>query len=467
VPPTLQRRFDGSWAWVRSASRVLTLDTPWPAERWATRAFAASVVLGFSFLMIPRPTGWTALHLFAEDGPIWLGQFLQRGFAATLQQYAGYVHVAPRLIAGTCATLSSPSAYPLCTDAASAVIRLIGMGIAFPVLATYARSWRWGLLAAGVFVWLPAGQLEVLGNLTNLRWFLLAAAVFSLIGVWRGAGLVIFSSVVSLLAAASDPAAVFVVPLALWRFGTVTGRARAPTVAFVAGAVTQLFLVSPAARGGLGGLLRTLGDPVGTTEQFLVRGPLATQYGLTVVKDLMVRLPRPTLFLLLLLPAALVVCAWHSRTAYRSTFALAIMLAVFGAGYLYLSLSFPSSDVALTAIWDPSEPARYSVATGLFLGPGLILMACIAWRGVTTGGWQLVSRLVVVTVLAALIVGVLADFDGDPRTTDGNDWTDALAVARAGCRSPAEIRTIKTAPSFEPWQTSVPCWWLMPQHAPE
>ena len=170
---------------IRGFFTSISLPTPWPGGRKATWWFVAMTVLGSLLLLIPRANGWTGNYLFAEDGQVFLTEYLKNGLGTLFTTYAGYLHLIPRVITAGCASLGGPDAFAMCIDGGSVLVKVAVMALAFPVMTAYAKSWRWGLAAASMVLLLPVGQQEVLGNLTNLRWFLLFGALCAVIGVFK------------------------------------------------------------------------------------------------------------------------------------------------------------------------------------------------------------------------------------------------------------------------------------------
>ena len=145
--------------------------------------------------------------LFAEDGQVFLTDALQFGSDSLLSTYAGYLHLLPRSISLTCSSLVTPGTYVVCTGIAAALVKAVSAAVAWPVLSAYARSWAWGLAAAASFLFIPVGNLEVLGNITNLRWFLVAGAFFALLGSFRATWLALIAAGFTFAASTSDPLA--------------------------------------------------------------------------------------------------------------------------------------------------------------------------------------------------------------------------------------------------------------------
>lgn len=444
-----------------SATHVLgrlSLPTPWPRPRAATTWFAIVSTIGVISLLVPRTTGWTGQFLHSEDGQVFLSEYLEAGLGTLFQTYAGYLHLVPRGVTAACGVAAGPDGFAACIDVSAALVRVATMAVAFPVLAAYARSWRWGLAAAGAaFLFLPAGQQEVLGNITNLRWFLLAGAFFAVFGIFRSRWMIGYASGIALLAALSDPMPLLLAPFAIWRIVGMRGWRRMPGVALLAGSAIHLLLLDAGARGERGGFGDLLDVPSQTVGQLLVRGPLVTQWGMTWTQDLMRAVGVPLAIATLVLTLVLLVLGWRGRRVDDPAIPFAVLLGVLAFGFLLVTLSFPASYIALADIWSPSQPARYSTLTGLFLMPVLVLAMARAWHS------RRDPRLG--RAWAALMIGVLAfayigDAGGDARNTDGATWSQALDDAREQCRTTGVDPVVPNSPVYEGWTTRLTCEWI-------
>ena len=447
-----------SAAGVRDIAARLSLSTPWPRAPRATLWFWIVVVVGLAFLLLPRAVGWRGDHLHSEDGQVFLTEFLSHGLASLADTYAGYLHLVPRSLTALCASTIGPDSYAACVAVTSNLTRAAMMVVAFPVLTAYARSWRWGLFAAAAAIlFLPAGQQEVLSNFTNLRWFLLAGAFFALIGVFRARWLLVFASAVALLAALSDPIPLLLAPLALWRLWKAPGWSRLPSAALLVGGAVHLVNLDAGARGERGGFLELLEAPTQTIGQLLVRGPLTTQWGVTLSQDLAEWWGFPLALMTLLLSVVLLVLAWRGRQDQDPAVPFTVLLVGLGLGFLLVTLSFPASYIALADFWSPSQPARYSALTGLFLTPALVLAMSRAWssrRDPRLGrAWVLLTGLV-------LLVALIGDSGGDARSTDGATWAENLEAARVECQQGAVTVSVPNSAEFEGWRTTLTCDWI-------
>ena len=446
------------WGVVRHWLRLLSLPSPWPRHSRATLWFVVVSALGAITLLLPRTTGWTGDFLHSEDGQVFLSEYLESGLGTLFQTYAGYLHLVPRAVTIGCDAIAGPDGFAACLNVGSALVRVAAMAVAFPVLAAYARSWRWGLAAAAAaFLFLPAGQQETLGNITNLRWFLLAAAFFAVFGIFRSRWLVAYAAAIALLAALSDPLPLLLAPFAIWRIIELRGWARLPSVAVLAGGLVHLVMLDPSARGERGGFGDLLEVPSQTIGQLLVRGPLVTQWGMTWTQDLMRVIGVPLAISTLVLTGVLAVLAWRGRRIDDPAVPFVILMVALGLGFLLVTLSFPASYIALADIWNPSQPARYSVLTGLFLMPGIVIAMSRAWGSRRDPKLGPAWTVLMAVVLAFAYVG---DAGGDARNTDGPTWTQTLETARAECAATGSDPVVPNSPVYEGWTTRLTCEWL-------
>ena len=439
-------------------SARLSLPTPWPTAHHSNAWFIFIAIAGFVFLTLPRAVGWRGNYLHSEDGQVFLTEFLATGWSSIADTYAGYLHVVPRALTGACATIVGPDGYAACVAVSSNAFRVSLILLAYPVFTAYARSWRWGLTAAAMaFIFLPAGQQEVLANFTNLRWFLLAAAFLALIGVFQSWWLVVFASLIAGVAALSDPLPILLIPLAIWRLLTATRFSRLPSLVVLIATFIHVLVLDTGARGERGGFVDLLMDPVETVGQLLVRGPLTTQWGVSISQDLAGSVGFPLALATLLVTGVLLWLGWSNRLIDDPAVPFTLLLLLLGFGFLLVTLSFPASYISLADFWSPSQPARYSALTGLFITPALIIAMSRTWQASHhrrfARGWTLLTA-------AVLAIAIVGDSGGDARSTDGPSWTESLHDARLACQSGVTSVTVSNAAEFEGWRTIVTCDWI-------
>lgn len=441
----------------RALAQELSTATPWPSGPRVRWWFAGVVALGAVALLLPRPAGWTGSYLFAEDGQVFLAQTLEGGFSTLLQPYAGYLHVVPRLISNVCA-LGGPGAYAACTDAGSVLVKVLVASLAFPVMAAYARTWAWGLVAASAVLMLPTGQQEVLGNLTNLRWFLVFAAFCSVMGIFTSRRLAIFAAVLAMLASLSDPMPIIFLPIALWRILGLRGWVpRLPALALALGVAVHVLHMQPGARGERGDIGDLVADPAQALANLVVRGPLATQFGMTGTQDALRLLGVPLAVATLVITGLLASAAWIARRQQPRSLSFALVLSAFGMVLLLITLSFPASYIALADIWSPSQPARYSTLAGLFLTPAIVLLMSLAWSSPRA---RLFGRLTTLAMAACLVAAYLGDAGGDARHSSGPTWQELTEAGRVQCREGISPAIVGNVPVYEGWTTKLRCDWL-------
>ena len=195
--------------------------------------------------MVPRLYGAFTAHVHKEDGEIFLHGSLTG--ASLLERYTGYLHVVPRLISNACAQ-GPAEAYPVCVASASASLRLLLALLVIVVVTPCTRAW-WAPLACGALALFGGvGQQEVLGNLTNLRWFLVVGATFALLGALRRPGHVLLGVLFVTGAALTDPLAFALAPVALWRLAALSGRQRLVPAAMLLALVLHGALIDTTAR---------------------------------------------------------------------------------------------------------------------------------------------------------------------------------------------------------------------------
>lgn len=194
-------------------------------ESTPTQPSAALRVLGFSAALVGltllaalrRPAALTEPTIWAEDGAVFMAVAWQ-GPGQLLEPYAGQAWILQRLLALAIGTLPA-TWWPI-------AIYLVGcLGIALVAVIPLMRRGR-GLFGPLPYRWLLAllivllpGAFEVQGNITNLHWWAIG-------GLWMIAAMPapdsrggkIAELVVFALLGLTGPVALFVLPLAMWRW---------------------------------------------------------------------------------------------------------------------------------------------------------------------------------------------------------------------------------------------------------
>jgi hypothetical protein len=117
----------------------------------------------------------TSAHLWAEDGPVFITEFLNQGFESLFNQYAGYFHTIPRLIAAFVITFPIeywPHTLAFISHTVAAAVFAMFVSDKFKQ-AVNQKPLRFFLCLS---LCLSPGLHEILSNLANLHWILFLAA---------------------------------------------------------------------------------------------------------------------------------------------------------------------------------------------------------------------------------------------------------------------------------------------------
>lgn len=429
-----------------------------PVWRTEPRVTAVAAVAGWVFLMLPRPSGWVGEHVHKEDGEIFLTDFLARGWSSIFDIYSGYLHVGPRLIVGGCATTVPPEAFAGCVTTSVNGLRAGVAVLVAAVLAAYLGSDRLAVLAGTGMVLLPAGQMEILGNVTNLRWILVASATFLLLARFDNRGPAAFGGGVLILAALSDPLALALVPLALLRLVTWRGMARLGPSVFLVAAIVQAAMMRPGDRQTSPGAT-LLGDPLHGIQQVVVRWG-AGWFGITPVQVLFRLGTAVAATAIVVVAVVLLVVAARRLGLARDERHLGMALGIASVGFLVAALSF--ADLSLLSLgnwWTVADSARYSTLAGFLWFPVVVLVAARCWKRRRSARWPGPAAVLLGLSIA---VGVIADARGDRWNTDGPSWPATVTEARASCAANGQDPWVRVTPVgiAQPLSARLTCRWL-------
>lgn len=303
----------------------------------------------------------------------------------------------------------------------------------------------WGLVAGAVFVVLPVGQQEALGNMTNLRWFCDAALVVLILGRLEGIKLAA-AGVTVLLCSLSDPLAVMLAPMFVLAILRRRGAARVLPILGLIGAMIHLLALNGGARSA--SYSNWLHDPVELISQMIVRIGLASQYGIGGTEGIFRALGFPLVMAAVALPV-LVVAQKMGKMA---------VLLLGSAVYLLLGtiLFALPSDISVERWWGVAQPSRYCVAPCILV----TIAGVLAVRSSCRSGWQ---KLAARVSIAVFVLAIFADAKGDRINSDGPAWSDTVHQARFVCQQGASrMATVEVTPTDPPgqWTATVRCDWL-------
>lgn len=395
------------------------------------------------FLCAPRWHGWQLLHLHKEDGTIFLAQWTQDGMSSVWQTYTGYLHVVPRICTAL-AALFPPEWFAVAVGVLAALWRCWLSVLAYVSLRSIGQPNRHAMVAASLFIVVPVGQQEALGNLTNLRWFCNAALVLVLLGRLSGRWAVL-GSITAVLCSLTDPLSLLLSPFALWSLVRASGAARAVPLATLAASAMHWSVLNTGARGT--DFADWAKQPGALLSQLLVRGPMEAQFGETASEILLKSVGLPLALVALSLP--LFVLLVRPRP-------IPLVMCVAGMYLLCATLAFADlNTISLNEWWGVGQVSRYAVTPAILIGGAIAL----SWRDIA----RTPMRPIAITSAVILVLAGIADGQGDRRNTRGPTWSATVKQARVTCADDRR-RTISVPVTPQgdstDWRAVVTCGWL-------
>lgn len=419
-----------------------------PPERPAKIALGLLAALGLVWLMTPRLHGPFTDHVHKEDGLIFLSG--QQAGDSLLATYTGYLHVGPRLITEACALLP-PEAMATCLAGGSAGVRVALAVLMFAVLTPYVRGWAWAMGAAALVIFGGIGQQEVLGNVTNLRWFLDVAATIALLGAFRRLWLIVLAAALMALGVLSDPLALLLAPVALWRVLALEGRARIVPALFFPVAAVHLLLLNPSARDSY--LTDFFLDPLLNTQNIVVRSMTETVLGETGT-TVAVNVLGATVVTAVTLAGFLALYAYGVRKLDGQQKWMVLLLGVGGLLFLMATVNFidpKEIDVAQGV----ARASRYALIPSLLIGASIMVLLSDYPRSM----W---GRATLITTSTLIVLSSVVDSRGDEWATRGPTWSDTVKQSQHACLTGAERVTVNVTPQGVPldWTADLQCTWV-------
>jgi hypothetical protein len=417
---------------------------------------AVWLVLG-TLLQLARQRGVPASDtIWAEDGSVFLAGALSDPLGTVPDLYSGYLHIVPRLMAMIAAAIPLAKASLILSGGAAFIVALLSLYVLIASSGVFRSVWAPPVLAAMIVV-LPAAGIEAANNVTNLRWFLLFAAFWSLLHRVRSRAGVAVASTVAAGAALSDPLAMLLLPLAATAWKSRDPRRRAIVVVFAIAALVQgVFIV--------GGILSGAGLPprVGTTDV----GGLIGLFGLRVAGSFWVgeRLLDDGWQLLgwwfavgSLIAVALLGAYGVVRT--RGTRRWLIASTLLYAAVLYAVPVATRGTSALVPDGQDVHPligTRYAVAPILLLVSMTLLTLDARRAWVSRVAWRSVRYVFLLVTVALLFV----NFSVYTLRSSGPTWSAELTSADRSCAvSALEEVEVAITPTVPPgiWELHLQC----------
>lgn len=420
----------------------------------ARRAPAPLLLLAAAVVPLFRQRGnpsWDSL--WAEDGFLLYQDVLDHGPVAPISEsYAGYLVLAPRLLAMPLHWIEPRGVAAWCAIAATAFTAVLA-GLTYRWTEGWIRSVPVRLTLAGLVVLMPAAGVENTAVLVNIIWALICVAPWAVLARHDGKLDVAARAAVLFLAVTSIPVPlVFLPPALLWAWR----ERRRPAVlvvtgAFVAGALLQLVVMAVADD-------LVLDDPQRPADE-ITRLLLVRLFGVALVgPEEAVGLWQDHGAVTGVLAAAVVVAiigalAWRARRREQVLgvgFALAGLVVLFGLVWSRGTLPFRYGGE-----FNLAAHMRYSVPAVFLLASGVAVLAGNRPAG-PPGRWR---RLAAPLFVAHAAVLVVLSFPEDGLRGGGPTWGEHLQAAAGECpASPSpgdEVVVPQDAVPF--WGVRIPC----------
>jgi hypothetical protein len=386
--------------------------------------------------------------VWAEDGPIYLQASLtQDFFQAVFSPYAGYLVVAPRLIAEVATLVPLQYAAAAISIVSALVAALSGLAVWQASEGHVRDPYLRGGLALATLLAATAGQ-ETLDSAAYAPWYMLVASFWLLFLRPRTMWGACLAGAFLLLTGLSTPGVWFFLPVAALRALAVRDRRDAVLLgSFAVGAAVQVPVVLGQQQGNsqwtsdiwTGFMQRVIdggvfGQRLGGNLWADLGWPFLIVLGIVVLIGLAVGLRRSV-------PSA----SWFAAVAIPT-------------GVLMFFASVYQREVVTNIFWSPGTSggtaSRYVlVPTLLLISAAVVLVdgAVRRQRGERHGfSWP------VAATVAVLLLAVVTSFDMRSSSRTTPHWEDALETAAAKCKAePEGLAGIATSP--EPFGVQIPC----------
>jgi hypothetical protein len=447
--------------------------------RWLA---AATPVLAFSMAAAAtlfRQTGIPKVRtIWAEDATVFVGcAYTHPSPAACLfEPYNGWIHLVPRLGAEL-AALAPPAELPLAIALISAVVTGLAAAVVSIAVRNASGSWAAGVLAGSsvAFVW-QAG-LEVGGNLTNLPWILLAAAIVVIVASWAGHRVGNVDLVLVVMAGLSTAFAPVLPALGL--VGVALRGPRAILIVITGGfaALVQLVVGLTSPRTPPGQVPIDPGDAVGLfNDQVIDHGAfgfIRTPPGWAIVVGIVVIVMIAVIRVVLERRAVAVAVAVATRPraareepgasgAVRPArvtsdppMAILVTLGLVGTGLATYAVA-----LVLQRVFNP----RYTYVAAVLVCSALAFSAALVGRGLTDprgthARWiRWAARLALPAAALLLVTGFARSFLIETRASDGPDVVAEYRAAEPACDGGAVSIQLDVSPHSQfHWAIVIPC----------
>jgi hypothetical protein len=399
-----------------------------------------------------------ARTVWAEDGPIFAecAYFDPAPLRCVVRPYQGSLFVVPRLGALLAAAVPPAWLSLALTAVAALVVAICALAVA-RAIARATGSPSSGLMGGAALALVHQAGIEVGGNLTNLHWILLAAAVVLLVAAWLARHASVLDAAIVVLAALSSafaPLLLILAAVGAW-LGVARGRILLvlTSLATLAQAATSFaFPRTPTSTPRLG-----LGVSVqGYTTEVVAQGAFG---GLAAPPDWIVVVGIGWVLLLLLVARTPGRFPSEELSAPRRPSAspsrgIVAIVALVGAGAVVFGSSL------FVNHW---LNRRYGYVPSVLAVEALVIATAwlrLAWDEATDAGLARgLAWATLPVVLAVLAIGFVGSFRIRARASNGPDYVAAYEMERGKCATGSSLIEIAIAPRLKTpkWHVRVPC----------
>jgi len=424
-------------------------------DRLRTAPWFGLMALGLTIAAVARlRMSDSADTMWAEDGQVFLTGAING--TPLLEPYAGYLHLAPRLMASATARMPADLWAIGLTAGCCLAYGVIGV-VVYVSTATLPLSLVGRVALALIPVMVPMAPREILANTANLHWFLLWLAPWLFLArprTWRTS---IGLAAVTLVSTLTEIQMLLFAPLLLlW----LRDRRRWP--------------IAAAALLGLGAqVLATINHPRQSISGHASTTSLIEGYALQVGGGAFVSpldhilgfvsrlgLASSFVFVVPFLVAAATWAVYGPRPRWLAAMLVAASIAVWTIAFRLNA--GPPSDWSTFA---PErilllEPIRYAAVPAMYLlATAVLALDCLIRRPSTNLRSHRVRAILGTILGIALTITVIlsVDYRGQTRKSAGPEWRTTIGVARGECSHSknADARVI-IAPDPK-WSITIPC----------
>lgn len=391
-------------------------------------------------------------HLFAEDGRIFIGGWINGGSIATFfEPYGGYQQLVPRLVSGAVAWLAPISRWPACIVLAACILVGGVSALTFVLTKGVVRTPFVRCTLAAIPIVVPLGRLEAVGNLADFHVYCLFLIPWLILALPAARVRTAAYAVLGVLVSMTEPQTALFLPLGVW--SAVQDRRRLWWLGpWAAGLVIQL--ISDISTGG-GGRKGGVKDVFSAWDGYLVNAVASnvtsSSRDLATLFNNVGWLPY-LLFALMCAACALAIVLGQRSLRWLAPSLLGASLASWTAAYFLNDHTGAVYQIILASDPQAIVLSRWGIGpamTAAALIPVAADVCIVRWP---RRGW--IAALPVIVMIALMLPWFA---HGNSTLGPAPSWSVGITAGAADCRTGPHrsVVVIPTAPRG--WYVAVPC----------